>query len=211
MTTGMRRNAPRAPDRVASFDWASPRKAANPPGDQNRPALESSASTASCGATKTALRPESVKLAHDLLPGDDVARQRRHVAVEEHNDHARPGGIERLRRRQEHTAVAVGLVLPMDSSAWARMPKPAVVVDVEEWPALARLLIVRDRPMIGEGRVLERGERDIGAVDRRDAHSIWPGAPAEGAVGPAQSAARRAAPSARPKDCARLKRRPCMA
>jgi hypothetical protein len=45
------------------------------------------------------------------------------------------------------------------------MAKPTVVVDVEKRLGLARLLIIRDEAMIREGRVLERGELDRGAVD----------------------------------------------
>ena len=44
--------------------------------------------------------------------------------------------IERLRRGEEHAAIAIGLVLPVDAPARARMAKPAVVVNVEERPLL---------------------------------------------------------------------------
>src|SRR5271163_5040166 len=57
------------------------------------------------------------ELAHDLLPGDDVARQRRHVAVKEDDDHPGLGRIEGLRGGEKDAAVAVSLVLPMDPSA----------------------------------------------------------------------------------------------
>ena len=66
-------------------------------------------------------------------------------------------GIEGLRRGEQHGAVVVGLVLPQEPAARARMAEPAVVVDVEEGPGLARLLVVRDEAVVGEGRVLERG------------------------------------------------------
>src|SRR5271170_7524892 len=146
------------------------------------------------------------ELAHDLLAGDDVARQRRRVAMEENDDHARPGGIEGLRRRKEHAAVAVGLVLPMDPSPRRGMAKPAVVVDIEERPGLARLLIVRDQTMIGESRVLERGERDIGAVNRRDAGRKTLAGPdgrrrgRTGAVGREEGRAKRQAHRLRPPE-----------
>ena len=126
--------------------------------------------------------------------------------MEENDDHARPGGIEGLRRREEHAAVAVGLVLPMDPSPRRGMAKPAVVVDIEERPALARLLIVRDQTMIGESRVLERGERDIGAVDRRDAgRKILAGPDGRrrgrtGAVGREEGRAKRQAHRLRPPE-----------
>ena len=117
-----------------------------------------------------------------------------------------PAGIERLRRREQHAAVAVGLVLPMDSSTRARMAEPAIVLDVEEGAALAGLLIVRDQAMIGEGRVLERGELDIGAVDRGDARrQVLPGPDGRrrgrtGAVGGKQGRAKRQAHRLRPPE-----------
>src|SRR4029077_507184 len=56
------------------------------------------------------------ELAHDLLPGDDIAGECGVVAVEEDDDDSGPGRIERLRRGEQHAAVAVGLVLPVDPS-----------------------------------------------------------------------------------------------
>ena len=115
------------------------------------------------------MSPEIGELAHDLLAGDDVARQRGVIAVKEDDDDPALGRIERVRRREQHAAVAVSLVLPMDPAARRGMAKAAIVVDVHEGPRLARLLIVRDHPVIRERRILERGERNGGAVDRGEA------------------------------------------
>ena len=112
------------------------------------------------------------ELADDLLPRDHVALERRVVAMEEYDDMAGPARVERLGRGEQHGPVVVGLVLPQKAAARARMPEPAIVVDVEEGPRLARLLVVGDQAVVGEGRVLEGREFDAGAVDRSDARRL---------------------------------------
>ena len=127
-------------------------------------------------------------------------RQRRLVAVEEDDDDARLARVERLRRGEQHRAVVIGLVLPQEPAARARMAEAAVVVDVEEGPRLAGLLIVRNEAVIGEGRVLERRR----ARHSRRRSAVMPacgfGPAPEGGGGAAQLASISAAPNPRPAD-----------
>ena len=62
---------------------------------------------------------------HDALEAGDVA-----VEVDDH--HRRQRGIEPARDMQQHAAVAVGGVLPIDAAARRGVPAPAVLLDVEE-------------------------------------------------------------------------------
>ncbi len=88
------------------------------------------------------------------LPVADVALQRRAIAVEEHHDHARLPGIERLGDMHQHAAVVVGLVLPIDPAAIAAVALAVALGDVEE-----RFFGARIGAEIGEGRGLHADQR----------------------------------------------------
>ena len=138
----------------------------NTPGSQKRPALESSASTANCGATSTALRPDSA-----TCRGTCWRLRTSRVSVaslpwKKTTMHCRPARIESARDVEQRAAVAVGLVLPVDAAARRGVAAPVAFDHVEE-----RLVLLRHIAAIGERR------------DRRTARArSWPQATARAPV-----------------------------
>ena len=88
------------------------------------------------------------------LPVAHVALQGRAIAVEEQHDHARLAHVEMLGDVNQHAAVAVGLVLPVDAPRIAAMAAAVALGDVEEG-------------RVGSGVVAEIGEGRRFHADQR--------------------------------------------
>ena len=131
-------------------------KRLSPPGCQNLPALESAASTASCGRQQHGIDAGIRDLLRHQLPVAHVALQRRAVAVEEHDDHAGLADVEILRDVHQDAVVVEGLVLPEDPAAVAAVAAPLAVGNVQE-----RLVGARIVAEIGERRGFQADQRGL--------------------------------------------------
>ena len=121
-------------------------KRLKPPGCQNLPALESAASTASCGASSTALTPES-----EICCGTSCRSRTSRSSVAPlpwKNTTITPGlrASKCLGDVHQHAVVVVGLVLPVDPAGIAAVAVAVALGDVEERRVGARIVAE-----IGEG------------------------------------------------------------
>ncbi len=87
------------------------------------------------------------------------------MAVVEYDEQAGSADVEALGEVQQHLAVAVGLVLPIDAARAGAVAAPAVLLDIEE-----RLVGARHQPRIGEGGGFELDELGAPARERPAAH-----------------------------------------
>ncbi len=138
------RHAGKRPDRarvavqLGQVLAASPRKRANAPGCHSLPALESAALSGELRRHQRGVDAGGGNLRGHLLAQIDVVGELGAVAVEEHDQQARPANVESLRQVQQHLAVVVGFILPIDATRSRAVAAPAILDDVEEWPAGAR-------------------------------------------------------------------------
>ena len=112
---------------------------------QNFPALESGASWASCGATSTALRPGNRQAGGRSAAARSRRARTSHCCRGRRRRYGRGGSGRRTRARRAAPSGRCRSGPPTEGRRAGSMPEPAVVVDVEEGPRLARLLIVGDQ------------------------------------------------------------------
>src|SRR5690349_9181991 len=76
--------------------------------------------------------------------------------MEEHNDHTGSADIETLRYMHQRAAVVVGLVLPVHSAAIGAVAATPILVDVQEWLLLDRIVAE-----VGECRIFQTNQRGL--------------------------------------------------
>ena len=97
-----------SPSSCASFWEASFTKRATAPGCENRPTLESGASNANCGATRTAFIPEAEICAGTCWRVTYVAFKGGAVTMEEQHHHGRTARIKALGNVQQDPVIVIG-------------------------------------------------------------------------------------------------------
>ena len=136
--------------------------ARNTSGSQNRPALESSAFTANCGATSTALSPDSVTCRGTSWRLRTSRASVASLPWKNTTMSAGRRGSKPLGMCSRTRAVAVGLVFPVGAAARGIVAAPLAVEHVEE-----RTVLLRHIAAIGERRDLERHQCGLRRRQRR--------------------------------------------